>query len=250
MSWHYLQEPEGEFSVQHYLAGIRSARLKLNAIRANACCSDRETESSPDSPSGTMSALLTENHREDSLMLSPVDSPAKTSQPQEKEQASSAPAPGFGKKCSESFAKFDPVSHSWKTLQCSLLGDLEPYSETWPKQGIMLHGSCSELTMSEHPTDVNASGFSQKIPNGETFFPTPISHNAKELTAYPSDMRRNSLGLGTLAACGALGTAGKLNPTWVEWLMGWPLGWTDLKPLATDKFRSWRQQHSTSLINN
>lgn len=34
----------------------------------------------------------------------------------------------------------------------------------------------------------------------------------------------------------------RLNPYWVEWLMGWPIGWTDLKPLATDKFRSWRQQ--------
>ena len=31
---------------------------------------------------------------------------------------------------------------------------------------------------------------------------------------------------------------GSLNPTWVEWLMGWPLGWTDLKPLATGKSRS------------
>ena len=29
---------------------------------------------------------------------------------------------------------------------------------------------------------------------------------------------------------------GSLNPTWVEWLMGWPLGWTDLEPLATDKY--------------
>jgi hypothetical protein len=28
---------------------------------------------------------------------------------------------------------------------------------------------------------------------------------------------------------------GSLNPTWVEWLMGWPLGWTDLKPLEMDK---------------
>lgn len=37
---------------------------------------------------------------------------------------------------------------------------------------------------------------------------------------------------------------GQLNPTWVEWLMGWPLGWTDLKPLETDKFREWQQQHS------
>jgi len=34
-----------------------------------------------------------------------------------------------------------------------------------------------------------------------------------------------------------------LNPYWVEWLMGWPLGWTDLKPLGMDKFRRWLQQH-------
>lgn len=37
---------------------------------------------------------------------------------------------------------------------------------------------------------------------------------------------------------------GQLNPTWVEWLMGWPIEWTGLKPLGMDKFRSWQQQHS------
>jgi len=36
---------------------------------------------------------------------------------------------------------------------------------------------------------------------------------------------------------------GTLNPTWVEWLMGWPLGWTDLKQLETDKFRWWQHKH-------
>lgn len=36
---------------------------------------------------------------------------------------------------------------------------------------------------------------------------------------------------------------GSLNPTWVEWLMGWPLGWTDLKPLATDRCRNVQQRH-------
>lgn len=36
---------------------------------------------------------------------------------------------------------------------------------------------------------------------------------------------------------------GQLNPTWVEWLMGWPLGWTDLKPLETDKFQRWLELH-------
>ncbi len=38
-------------------------------------------------------------------------------------------------------------------------------------------------------------------------------------------------------------TGGHLNPTWVEWLMGWPVGWTDLKPLETDKFPQWRHSH-------
>jgi len=37
---------------------------------------------------------------------------------------------------------------------------------------------------------------------------------------------------------------GRLNPNWVEWLMGWPIGWTDLQPLAMDKFQEWQQQHS------
>jgi len=36
---------------------------------------------------------------------------------------------------------------------------------------------------------------------------------------------------------------GQLNPTWVEWLMGWPLGWTDLKPLEMDKFQQWCGSH-------
>ena len=36
---------------------------------------------------------------------------------------------------------------------------------------------------------------------------------------------------------------GSLNPNWVEWLMGWPVGWTDLKPLETDRFQQWRNSH-------
>jgi hypothetical protein len=56
---------------------------------------------------------------------------------------------------------------------------------------------------------------------------TPTAHNAKE-GGFPAEYERNTP---TLAAQ----AGGSLNPTWVEWLMGWPLGWTDLKPLATDK---------------
>ena len=37
------------------------------------------------------------------------------------------------------------------------------------------------------------------------------------------------------------GKIGKPNPSWTEWLMGWPMGWTDLKPLVMDKFHSVQQ---------
>jgi hypothetical protein len=36
---------------------------------------------------------------------------------------------------------------------------------------------------------------------------------------------------------------GILNPEFSEWLMAWPIGWTDLKPLATDKFQQWLRSH-------
>jgi hypothetical protein len=52
----------------------------------------------------------------------------------------------------------------------------------------------------------------------------------------------------TDAAIGDRGTGrakggGLLNPTWVEWLMGWPLRWTDLEPLEMGKFQSWLLLH-------
>ena len=50
--------------------------------------------------------------------------------------------------------------------------------------------------------------------------PTPTKHNAQETGAL-SQMNRNTVQLGDLVG-------GQLNPTWVEWLMGYPLGWTDL----------------------
>ena len=42
---------------------------------------------------------------------------------------------------------------------------------------------------------------------------------------------------------------GALSPPWVEWLMGWPIGWTDLKPLETDKYHSWLRSLSALCSN-
>jgi hypothetical protein len=85
----------------------------------------------------------------------------------------------------------------------------------------------------------NKKGLSQKSGDGLATavakWPTPTAHNAKETNAL-SESQRNTP---TLAAQ----AGGKLNPTWVEWLMGWPLGWTDLKRLEMDKYQQWQQQH-------
>jgi hypothetical protein len=52
-------------------------------------------------------------------------------------------------------------------------------------------------------------------------WPTPIGTNWKnrDTSGQHSDLRRQ--------------VGGQLNPTWVEWLMGFPLGWTDLGASGT-----------------
>ena len=104
---------------------------------------------------------------------------------------------------------------------------------------------------------------SRYIPPPPRIWPTPTAHMSKETNA-PSEHNRNTPTLtaqvnwATPTVCGnynrkgasktsgdglATQVGGKLNPTWVEWLMGWPLGWTDLKPLEMDRFQQWQQQH-------
>lgn len=36
---------------------------------------------------------------------------------------------------------------------------------------------------------------------------------------------------------------GKITPNHYEWMMGWPIGWTDLKPLEMGRFQLWQRQH-------
>jgi hypothetical protein len=43
---------------------------------------------------------------------------------------------------------------------------------------------------------------------------------------------------------------GKITPNHYEWLMGWPLGWTDLKPLVMDKSPSAPQQPFNSFLEH
>ena len=43
---------------------------------------------------------------------------------------------------------------------------------------------------------------------------------------------------------------GQLNPDWVEWLMGWPIGWTASAPLETGRFRRWCGLHGMCCLEN
>ena len=95
-----------------------------------------------------------------------------------------------------------------------------------------------------------ARGFAPNLPEvvAEMQWPTPTANDAKNCTLPESQRERDGMA-GALMAAG-VPSGGRLNPMWVEWLMGWPLGWTDLKPLAMDKFRQWLEQHGCYLEVN
>jgi hypothetical protein len=76
--------------------------------------------------------------------------------------------------------------------------------------------------------------------------PTPRSRDWKDTGTVPPsrmiDPGKDSLGQWVART----EPGGSLNPTWVEWLMGWPLGWTDSAHSGTDKFRQWLRSHGKS----
>jgi hypothetical protein len=77
-------------------------------------------------------------------------------------------------------------------------------------------------------------------PYGESF-PTPTRSDG---ATHDNDRPRFQ----SLAAHVHRKTAlGPLNPTWVEWLQGWPGTWSALKPLETARFLSWLRWHSAAL---
>jgi hypothetical protein len=60
------------------------------------------------------------------------------------------------------------------------------------------------------------------------FWPTPTARDWKSGKGKTQAERGQTAGPSLSEASG-----GSLNPQWVEWLMGFPLGWTDLEDLET-----------------
>ena len=87
----------------------------------------------------------------------------------------------------------------------------------------------------------NFSGGNSQIANGLatkavlSTLPTPTSRDYKD--GKKPRYRDGKIQKDTLGRV-VNNHGGTLNPYWVEWLMGWPIGATALKPLETDKFHS------------
>lgn len=175
--------------------------------------------------------------------------------------------PGCFTRWRESFASYDRNSGSWKTSQRSLLGGLMPFSERWPRSGMMRAGECSVHERWAHPTSANG-GFvlpgdrgggpppprscsamqaeitpqraQDKHPNLEVVvarqtWPTPCSRDWKdrgENTDYHKVAAKGKLTGWVMVQPDT--EVGRLNPEWVEMLMGFPPGWTDA-PLGTEE---------------
>ena len=161
-------------------------------------------------------------------MSSVVAFHVRTLVPQEKAQELMENDQECGEKWLASFVKYDPDSSSWKTHQCSLLGDLDEFLETWPQWGLMRNGECWEQQMLEQSIKETESGL----------WPTPTTPSGGG-NCGGSGAYKNALKNGTHIPH-------SINPNLYEWLMGWPQGWTDLKPLEMDKSHCAPQQHGES----
>lgn len=279
MSWHYLREQEAESSEDICSDGKPWRPVKSKITHERHYYGDRLTESYLDSLSGMISEHSMGLSFGDVSISFQEDSPVKTSHQQVKALESLANALGSGKKCSELLTRYDHGSHSWKTLQCSLLGDLEPFSETWPKSGTMQNGVCWERMMSELHTKGKESGFwptptkrdwksesckpeTAKTRNhhsrGKTLpwvilhggVPTrqtwPTSNDRKpanktEVMEFRQENRRTTVQRLRAAATEPKQIGMALNPNWVEWLMNWPCGWTSLEELNSGHFEYWKK---------
>jgi len=187
-------------------------------------------------------------------MSSVGDSPARTSASPGPEADWPASDPGCGPNTCDSFASYDPDTSSWRTSQRSWLEGWERFSATWPRAGMTRSGTASQLKPLAPTTREIASGL----------WPTPTvngNYNRKGASAtsgdglatavrrWPTPTARDYRSPGTperLARAKRESSrgqplteevGGQLNPTWVEWLMGYPTGWTELKDWGTASSR-------------
>lgn len=276
MSYIYLLEREGEFSAESFADIPQSVLSKLSLTDESLCSNGKEMGFSPDFQSGTISEHSTESLGKDSLISSREDFLVKESVSLEKDSDLKTREAAYGERWPVWFAKWDHDSCAWKTAQPSLFEDSEPSSVIWPKWGTMRNGECFhvptprgltelrsqitkgiESTCLRYPTprkndpqkrgDFNFMDPRNGLPAFIRRYPTPQKSDAAKWN-HMTEEKRKEKGqsvrlINVLRSEYGVPTGGKQSPEFTEWLMGWPIGWTDLKPLETDKFQRWLELH-------
>jgi len=171
-------------------------------------------------------------------IFSPEDFPARTSVSLDAVPGLTGHEADYGLSSPVSFASYDLDTSSWRTSQGSLFEEWEEFSATWPRAGTTRNGIAYRLRPSAPHT----------YERGSSFWPTPIADSASGRTTvytqggmplqvavqmWPTPTANRWSGL---QSHGRNAILGQLNPTWVEWLMGFPLGWTDCELSGTQSY--------------
>jgi hypothetical protein len=234
MSWLFSQALAAEYLQGTCSDGEPFAPLSGNPMPQGYLPPDKMTEFSRLSRFGMIFKPLTEDHGKALLTWYLEGFRVKTSALPDEVQGLTEDAAECGEKWHGWLAKFDPDSCSWKTAQCSLFEEESESLRTLPRSGMTRSGMLWERQTLVHRISETESGWWLTPQANEDAAGTPNGKMQKMLGNDPK-LR------GTTPEEWARGT---LNPTWTEWLMGWPLGWTDLKPLEMDKYLEWLWQHS------
>ena len=231
------QEQVEEYLADCFVDTDPSAQLNLKSTQEESCCNDNEMECYHDSQSGIMLPPSMEGHGAEQLTLFAEDSPAKISQPREQIMAENSELKGVALACGlsmqESLMKYGLSLSLPKTPRILELTDLLPSSKTLPSWGMMLNGVSLELAMLVRITTERESGY----------LPTVLATDwkggciaiRKDRGTQRMDQWRDYVKI-------KYGMTYP-HPTHSELRMGWPQNWTDLKPLAMDKFQKWRDSH-------
>ncbi len=88
-------------------------------------------------------------------------------------------------------------------------------------------------------TPAHPNGFTVALPNFVKMFPTPQASDNRDRGNLSSGAvkRRREKGKQISLSQSVSEVSGQLNPPWVEWLMGFPIGWTDCEDLETPSSR-------------
>lgn len=239
MSWLFSRALVVEFSAANCSDGGLFAPLKSTDIPQAFWSPGKTTDNCPPSLYGMTFALLTVDRGEELLTSFRAASRARISAQRGRVLASRETDQGCGMNSRESLARFDLDSSSWKTRQCSLLEGLDRFSETWPRWGMMRSGECFlRAPLARHTHE-----------KGCSCWPTPTKSMSTRGWGLGSERNRTTghQRFGEPAKTNILRDISiygwKLNPFAMEWLMGWPIGWTDLKPLETGRFQQWLDSH-------